>query len=187
MEMLLIICFVAGAAGALAKDILQDNSLVLPRIVNGNFSLGFLGGMVTGGLAGYLIDGNPTTAFLAGYAGTSVIENLLSKKNSQKSPIEGVTEKIIIKIAKREGIDPALAVRVARCESNLKTTAENVNASGSRDRGLFQINDKWHPSVSDEEAFNPIFATEFFCKAVSEGHLDWWNATRSCWELDTPA
>lgn len=182
MEISLLPLFLAGAAGALAKDIIQDNSLKLPKKVNGQFSLGFLGGMVTGGMAGYFVDGNPTTAFLAGYAGTAVIENLLSKKNSQKNSIEGTTESLIRKVAKEQGIDPELAVRVAKCESNFDHKAVNINTDGSRDRGLFQWNSKWHPEVSDEQAFNPITATQLFCKAFKENHLDWWNATRKCWE-----
>ena len=182
MEISLIILFAAGAAGALAKDVIQDNSLKLPQKVNGNFSLGFLGGMVTGGMAGYLVDGNPTTAFLAGYAGTAVIENLLLKKNSQSDSADAVTEQLIKKIAVAETVDPDLAVRVAKCESNLDWKAVNINTDGSKDRGLFQINDKWHPDVSDEVAFNPITATQFFCKAFKAGNLKWWDATKKCWE-----
>ena len=182
MEISLIILFLAGAFGALAKDILEDNEIKLPKITNGSLSLGFLGGMVIGGVAGYLVDNSPAMAFAAGYAGTGVIEGLLAKKNSQSSPNPGLNEAIIRKVAKEECVDPDLAVRVAKCESNLDEKAVYVNSDSSRDRGLFQINSKWHPEISDEEAFNPIFATEFFCKAFKEGHLDWWNATKKCWD-----
>ncbi len=182
MEISLILFFIVGAAGALAKDIMQDNALKLPKKINGEFSLGFLGGMITGGMVGYLVDGHLTTAFLGGYAGTSMIESLLLKKNSQTSPVEGTTKSLIKKIAVAEGVDPELAVRVAQCESNFDIMAINTNKDGSRDRGLFQWNSKWHPEVSDEQAFNPITATQLFCKAFKENHLDWWNATRKCWE-----
>lgn len=182
MEISLIILFLAGAAGSLAKDILEDNKLKLPKIADGDFSLGFLGGMVVGGLAGYLVDGNPTTAFLAGYAGTGVIENLLEKKNSQTSYIVGLNEAIIRRVAREEGVDPELAVRVAKCESSLNHKAINVNTDGSRDRGLYQINSKYHAEVSDDEAYNPIISTQFFCKAFKDGNLGWWEATRKCWE-----
>jgi hypothetical protein len=174
--------FLAGALGALAKDILQDNELKLPKKINGSFSLGFLGGMVTGGIAGYFVDGSMTTAFLAGYAGTAVIQNLLLKNSGVSVPAAEITGSMIRKIAIREGVDPDLAVKVAKCESNLNWAAINTNTDGSRDRGLYQINNKWHPDVSDEMAFNPITATEFFCKAFKEGHLDWWNSSKKCWE-----
>lgn len=174
--------FLAGAIGALVKEIIEDNKLTLPKKINGEFSLGFLGSCFIGGIAGYLVDGNPVTAALAGYAGKSIIENFLSKKNSIKVPYQNLNEALIRKIAKEEGVDPELAVAVANCESNLDHSAVNTNKDGSRDRGLFQINSKWHPEVSDENAFDPIFSAKFFCRALKEGNLCWWNATKSCWE-----
>ncbi len=184
MELSIVLLLVAGATGALCKDIVQDNSLTLPRKVNGNFSLGFLGGMATGAMAGYFVDGNPTTAFLAGYAGTSVIEHLLIERKSQKNQEQKSVEDVIRVVARQEGVDPDLAVRVAKCESNLDPLAVHVNKDGSRDRGAFQWNDKWHPEVSDADAFDVVKATQLFCKAFKAGHLDWWNATKKCWSLD---
>lgn len=182
MEISLIILFVAGAAGALAKDIIQDNSLKLPKRIDGELSLGFLGGLITGGMVGYLVDGNPVTAFLAGYAGTAMIGNLLLKKNEETYSGDGTTEALIRRIAKDAGVDPDLAVRVAECESGLDSKAVHINPDGSKDRGLFQINDKWHPNVSDEAAFNPITATQFFCRAVKGGNLKWWDLSKKCWD-----
>ena len=155
MEIEIIIIFVAGALGALTKDIIKDNSLKMPKKINGELSLGFLGGIIIGGIVGYLMDGNPTTAFLAGYSGTAVLENLLVKKNSQKNSDHETIESLIKEIAKQEGVDTELAVKVAKCESNLNPRAIKTNTSGSRDRGLYQINDKWHPDISDNDAFNP--------------------------------
>ena len=183
MEISLILLFLAGAAGALAKDIIQDNSLVLPKSNNGKFSLGFLGGMVTGGMAGYFVDGNPTTAFLAGYAGTAVIEKLLTKKEIISSEKAETIEQLIRRIAAEQGVDPDLAVRVAKCESTLNPTARNYNAPDSVDRGLFQINSKFHPEITEQQADDPEFATKFFCQAVKAGNLSWWNATKKCWEV----
>ena len=182
MDTQILFLFLAGAAGSLVKDILEDNELKLPKKNNGNFSMGFLGGMITGGMAGYFVDGNPTTAFMAGYAGTGIIQNLLAKKNEEAKISKSVMEEIIRKVAKEEGVDPDLAVRVAKCESNLDYKAENLNKDGSRDRGLFQINNKFHQDVSDEVAYNPITATQFFCKAFKAGNILWWDATRKCWE-----
>lgn len=172
-----------GFLGALASDLIKDNSIELPKKEAGKICLGSLGGLIIGGIAGYLIDGSPLTAFMAGFTGISVIKGLVDGQ----IPIiqikaQSLNEKIIRKIATEQGVDPDIAVRVATCESKLNEKAINTNAQGSRDRGLFQINDKYHPEVSDAEAFNPIFATEFFCKAFKAGNLSWWNATKSCWE-----
>jgi len=180
--MTILIFFIAGACGALVKDIIRDNKIKLPKKVNGEFSLGFLGGMMIGGVSGILADKDPVNAFLAGYTGASVIENLIVPEVFKNSKSKKAIEEIIRMIAKQEGVDPDLAVRVAKCESDLDPYAVNINKDGSRDRGIFQINDKYHPEVSDEQAFNIEFSTRFFCKAFKEGHLSWWNATKKCWD-----
>ena len=180
--MSILLLFLAGAAGSLSKDIVQDGSLELPKKEKGKLVLGCIGGMVVGGMAGCIIDGNPITAFLAGYAGTGAIEALLAKANDETADKKKLNEQIIRKVAREQGIDEELAVRVAKCESSLDEKAKHTNEKGSIDRGLFQINDKAHPEISDAEAFNPITATEFFCKAFKSGNLSWWNATKTCWE-----
>ena len=181
MDFTLLSMFIIGALGALMKDILKDNQLTLPKCSGGNFSLGFIGGMIIGGAAGYLVDTDPVTAFLAGYAGSEIIENLIAKKNSTTKEATETTEELIRKIATKEQVDQELAVAVAKCESGLNCLAVNTNTDGSRDRELYQINEKWHTDISDEDAFNPITATEFFCKAYKEGHLSWWDASKNCW------
>lgn len=180
--MSILIFFLAGALGALIKDIVEEGEIVLPKKTDGRLSLGFLGGMAIGGIAGYLVDQNPITAFLTGYAGTSVIENMMLKKNGIEVPYQDLNEMLIRKIAKEELVDPDLAVRVAKCESNLNHNAVNINKDNSQDRGLFQINSKWHPKVSDDDAFDPTFSAKFFCKAFKNGNLSWWNATKKCWD-----
>lgn len=49
-----------------------------------------------------------------------------------------------------------IAVAVCRAESGFNDQAlyTNTDKWKSRDRGLFQINDHWHPEVSDDVAFN---------------------------------
>jgi len=177
-----VIFIIAGCLGALIKDILEDNKIKLPKKINGELSLGFLGGVVAGGLVGYLTDGSFLASFLAGYSAPLVIKKLLPKEENQILENENNIENLIRSIAKAELVDPDLAIRVARCESNLNPNAININKDGSKDRGLYQINSKWHPEVSDEEAFDPVFSIKFFCKAYKEGHLDWWNTTKNCWK-----
>lgn len=173
-----LMLLMAGALGALIKEILQDNKVKLPKIISGELDLGFLGSMIIGAFAGYAIDGGFLTAAMGGFSGLAVIENLMGKKNG----ITKTVEEQIREIAKAELVDPDLAVRVARCESNLKIDAVNINTGGSKDRGIFQINDKYHPEISDQQAFNVADATRFFCAAFKAGNLKWWNASRKCWE-----
>ena len=177
----ILICFIAGAAGAFVKDILKDNEVELPKKIDGKFALGFLGGTITGGVVGVLVDQSPVTAFMAGYTGTSALENLITPK-VLGTKVSETMEEIIKWVAKEESVDPDLALRVAKCENQkLDPKAVNINTDGSRDRGLFQINDKAHPDVLEDQAFDPIFSARFFCKAFKNGNLSWWNATKSCW------
>ena len=174
---------IAGAVGALIKEILEDNKVKLPNILKGELDLGFLGSLLIGGFVGYTVDGSYLTAAMAGFVGFSAIQNLvpsaLKAKNSETKSIEDT----IRTIAKSEMVDTELAVAIAKCESGLNPTAINTNTDGSRDRGLFQINEKYHPEVTDQQAFDPIFSTQFFCKAFKAGHLSWWNASKKCWDL----
>lgn len=70
------ILFVCGALGAMVKDILKDNKLVLPKYNKGAVQLGCIGGMIIGAFAGYFVDNDPITAFLGGFAGTEIIKRL---------------------------------------------------------------------------------------------------------------
>jgi hypothetical protein len=195
----ILILFAVGAAGALIKDLLQDGCIELPRKIDSKFSLGFISSMVIGAFAGYFVDGNYITAFLAGVSGSLVINNLIANKkivtdtnatteittttttNTTTPPSKEEVEKIIRAICKAEGVDENLAVKVAKCESGLNCLAVNVNTTGSKDRGIFQWNDKYHPDITDEMAFDPVIATKLFCKAVKAGNISWWNASKKCW------
>jgi fluoride ion exporter CrcB/FEX len=72
--------FIIGGLGALVRDVLQDNKLVLPSFKDGCFLLGFLGAVIIGGAAGYVADNNPMTAFLGGFTGYSLLANLIPKQ-----------------------------------------------------------------------------------------------------------
>jgi Lysozyme like domain len=52
-----------------------------------------------------------------------------------------------------------IAVSVCIAEGNGYEHATHINADGSIDRGLWQINDKAHPTVGDEAAYNASRAT----------------------------
>jgi len=79
-----VIFLLAGACGALVKDVLKDNTLRLPKIEDGNILLGFLGGVIVGAFAGLAIDGSPITAFLGGFTGSQVIESLILRNSKHK-------------------------------------------------------------------------------------------------------
>jgi hypothetical protein len=61
---------------------------------------------------------------------------------------------------------------VALAESGGDPHARNVNTDGSVDRGLFQINSKAHPEVSDACAYNVFCATKAALRISNHG-TDW--------------
>lgn len=68
---------IAGACGAIAKDIVVDGCLKLPSIHNDDLVLGFIGGAIVGAFVGFAVDHSVLTAALSGYVGTSAIQHLL--------------------------------------------------------------------------------------------------------------
>ena len=105
------------------------------------------------------------------------------KLETEKKTNINIEDKIKSK-ATEMGIDPELAVRVAKAESGLNPKATNTNKDGSIDRGIYQINSKWHPEVSESQAFDVDFSINFFCQAVKDGHISWWDATKPVWDID---
>ena len=72
----------------------------------------------------------------------------------------------------------ALATAVARAESSFRPWITNTvgNAHGT-DRGLFQINDYWHPEVSDECAFSASCNTRAAVRIskTATRWSEWWT------------
>jgi hypothetical protein len=74
---------IAGGLGALAKDLVQDNCIKFPKIQDGVFDLGFIGGMLVGAFVGYAVDHNPLMAAMSGYVGISILDNILPKNENK--------------------------------------------------------------------------------------------------------
>ena len=179
----IILDILIGFAGAIAKMIVEDGGLVMPNLKEGKIYFGGIGGIIVGGMAGVIANHDGITTFLAGYAGTSLITYLVANNTNNTTTICTTIEQQIRDASKSAGIDPDLAVRIAKCESSLNPAAVNVNSDGSMDRGLFQINNKAHPEISDLQAFNTNDSIQFFIKAFKEGHISWWNSSKTCWDL----
>ena len=122
------------------------------------------------------------TSVVLFYFGKKEVVDRIREKNPLGAKSETV-EQTILRVAKEEGVDPDLALRVARCESGFNPGARHVNSTGSVDRGLYQWNNYYHPDITDEIAFDSEKATRAFCKAFKAGHLNWWNASKKCWDI----
>jgi len=178
-----VIFILAGIFGALFRHLVEEPAIELPTVKNGKVYLGTLSGMFIGGCLGIFYTNSLLDAAMAGYVGASIITNALTKFTAGTPAPVLTIEQTIRKIAAEKNKNGDLCVRVANCESRLNPLAIHTNTDGSRDRGLFQINEKYHPEVTDAQAFDPEYSTRFFCDAVDSGHISWWNASRTCWDV----
>lgn len=91
-------------------------------------------------------------------------------------PVKGhYSKEDLRKLAESVGVSSSnsnVAAAVAMAESGGDPKAVNVNSSGSRDRGLWQINDQYHSEVSDDCAFNPVCNAKAMYK-ISSGGTSW--------------
>lgn len=73
-----------------------------------------------------------------------------------------------------------LAVAVMSAESGRRPRARNVNVNGTIDRGLFQINDYWHPKLTDKQAYRVRPNIEY-AFTLSKRGTDWtpWTTYRN--------
>jgi murein DD-endopeptidase MepM/ murein hydrolase activator NlpD len=156
----LLICM--GGLGALTKEILVDNKLTMPKILNGEVFLGFIGSMIIGAIVGYLVDHSPITAFFSGYAGFSTLGALMAKSAEQSisfapesQEIATNKEKTTEQITKKEG---------EKIEQNKekKTTDNNFNIRKPFD-GNFRITQKFgeNPSWYKANGYDGHFGIDY--------------------------
>jgi hypothetical protein len=78
-------------------------------------------------------------------------------------------------IAKDAGFEwTEYLVKLAACESKFDPYATNMNGGHSLDRGVFQINQKYHPEVSNECAFSVDCATKWTIGMIRNGQQKQW-------------
>jgi len=70
---------------------------------------------------------------------------------------------------------PDYLVRLAKCESSLNPKA--IGDSG-KSRGLFQIHKGYHPEITDEQAFDIAFATEWTMQKIMAGQQHLWSCDK---------
>ena len=78
---------------------------------------------------------------------------------------------------------PVVFVDIARCESGSDPTAVHLNRNGSRDHGLWQINDRWwRPLFETLNPYDPVENAAMAALVYAEQGLDAWEPSRPCWE-----
>jgi hypothetical protein len=87
---------------------------------------------------------------------------------------------VAVLVLQRHFADPVTAVAVEWAEAGGDTNARHVNSDGSIDRGLWQFNSRFHPEVSDAQAFD-AHASSDAAYRISFSGLVWtpWAAYRN--------
>lgn len=71
--------------------------------------------------------------------------------------------------AQSYGVPEALLIAILQQESGIRalgSKSDNINKNGSRDRGIAQINNRAHPDITDEQAYDPEFAINWAAQFV---------------------
>lgn len=106
---------------------------------------------------------------------SDIICSLNSVDCNEISPVE----KEIREIAEQENFQWSdYLVRLAKCESTLNPNARNDNGRYGTDRGVFQINDHYHPEVSTECADNINCATTWTIDMINSGNQNQWSCDK---------
>ncbi len=80
-------------------------------------------------------------------------------------------------------------VAIAMAESCLNNNAQNINSDGSIDRGILQINNKYHSEVSDTCAYNEACAFQAAYTISSQGtnFSPWTTYKTGAYQANLPA
>jgi hypothetical protein len=116
-------------------------------------------------------------------AATTVLPGAAAATSRGPAVAAGIPEQadLCAQVANQAGFNGGylvLAVAVALAESRCVPSAVNTNgptsgcSGGSRDRGLWQINDCYHPSVTDACAFTPQCNADA-AFSISSGGVNW--------------
>jgi hypothetical protein len=92
----------------------------------------------------------------------------------EASNLNETTEDILLNVSKKYGVPYTELLFIAQCESGMNPEVIHTNLDGSIDRGLMQINNRYHPQVSDECSFNVKCSAEYTAKSITDGHIGWW-------------
>lgn len=90
------------------------------------------------------------------------------------------SEERIIELIEETFWDAPVMLRVARCESGLKSDAYNPT-NDSHDRGIFQISRKYH-GQSDADMYDVRKNLAYARQLYDKNGLRDWEASRDCWQ-----
>ena len=106
----------------------------------------------------------------------SDIANAVTIQQVPISPQVKTTEQLIDEKAKLYQVSPIVMHAVIKCESQYNP---NAIGDGGHSRGLVQIYDDFHPTVTHAQAFDPEFAITFLAKNLAQEKGYQWTCYRN--------
>jgi soluble lytic murein transglycosylase-like protein len=91
------------------------------------------------------------------------------------SEIKNIPKKIEY-YSDRYNVSKHVTTTVINCESSFNPLALG---DGGYSRGLVQIHSRYHPSITDEMAYDPDFAIKFLTSNLSKGKGHMWTCYRN--------
>lgn len=106
----------------------------------------------------------------------SDVANAVTIQQVPISPQVKTIDELIEEKAKLYQVSSMVMHAVIKCES---TYNPNAVGDGGHSRGLVQIYDDFHPTITHEQAFDPEFAVTFLAKNLAQGNGHLW----SCYKI----
>ena len=100
-----------------------------------------------------------------------------------KSPDPTPSQIALIKEKADEyNVSATLMTKIISCESGFN---ERALGDSGYSRGLVQIHSKYHPTITDEQAYDAEFAVNFLAEKLSEGDGHLWTCYRLISRVDS--
>jgi len=97
----------------------------------------------------------------------------------EKEVVKESTQDIVYRVAREEGIDWLMTVRIIDCESRWDKYFSATMKTGSKDMGLLAFNSASYPELSKDCIYDPECAVRTFAKEVKAGRLKNWLCART--------
>lgn len=103
------------------------------------------------------------------------MKNIGKIPTPQSVPPPDELKNAVMTASQKYKIPPDLLYTMAHKEAGFKNIPEHIGGHG---RGYFQIDDRYHPDVSNDQAYDPMFAADWAAKNLA-GNLDYFSKDKN--------
>ena len=110
--------------------------------------------------------------------GWLAIASIISASPARAQTSSEIVHEIVTEASQTYGVNPDEMWRTLWCESRFKFDAMGDPHLGVS-IGIAQINMRWNPDVTPEQALDPVFSIHFMARKMSVGKAHLWTCWRS--------